>query len=51
MRFVLFEDESYSSSTRIRRIDCFRRILVDDESQIACPTGVGPDSLDNHTVG
>ena len=43
--------ESDSLSPRIRRIYCFRRILVDDESQIACPIGTEPDSMDDHTIG
>ena len=51
MRFVLLEGESYSSSTRIRRIYRFRRILVDDESQLACPTEIEPGSWNDHTVG
>ena len=51
MRLVLLEDESNSSCLRIRRIYCFRRILVDDESRLACPTGIEPDFLDDHTIG
>ena len=42
---------SYSSSHRIRLIYRFRRILVDDESQIACPTGIEPKPLDDHAIG